>query len=992
MKYLYYYFLTLVICGSGLSAAAGTHVFTNEKFEEVGLLSGFVVLQDTLPTDTLSEEDVVVYYNIEPTKPYLGKDSLTIDPISKLPYISLQQFLKGGVAGVYSQEVSAEPGTIQTALTVRGMNNPILSASDLNKNKPLVIVNGIELIENSGLAYNIKNFEIQPAGNASNVYSLMDLDNIESIKVLKDIGLIAKFGPRAANGVIYITTKNASAGQNALSVNGYFGLANGNNTENINGYYEKIFRQPFYDRYAGTTELSLYPSYLSDSTNANYYGASNWTDMYYKASPVYSLNGSLIGGSSRSNFRFFANHTSNTAAADDTKYDRYNGSFYINMVPTSWLTIASTIQATKSKRNRNTSLTERMNEVQYFPNLSIPLSPNKNMYALYLQEYDRSFDNNETNSILGSFSLNIAPFKNFNYSSRLGVDYNENIRDIFYKGTLMDGSSYVSNYFGYNSRFSFTNTLTYLYEINTEQQLNFTGGFNMQVSGQKYNYIQGYNGPSDFIMENAVEGNSKEGDYLVSNGFLPYYYADRYKSALLSGYLQADYSFKDTYFVKGLFRRDGSSDYPMSGRFFNSYMLGGGINLDNLYHDGERHTLTLEASYGRLGIVPDIDHYIVGPYYTTDLSTVNNKNIFSFNGLGVSSRPYSSGWVGYDMPWSYNDMFSVGLDLGVLNEQLHVKLEYYNTDTKDMIVRVPTVAESGFKYQIQSGMEVNNKGVDLTIDYTLPKTSKFGWNSSFNIAYNANELRALPGGRQELQFGDRMLRVGNRIDQFWALINEGMYVNDLDVPVNANYNIMTYNGLAMKAGDPRFKDIDGNFDINDNDRVLMGNFFPKYVGGFTNTFEYGKLDLSFQLYFNLKKDILNQNASRFYDFVTRDEGNSLGAIRDITFWEKNFDENEYPIYNVWSGTAPYQLNQDMFMEDGSFLKLRNLTLGYELKDLINKQSNSFNKFYLYLSASNLFTITKYSGKDPELVNFYGVDSGYSIRMPQYYTLGFKLDF
>lgn len=309
-----------------------------------------------------------------------------------------------------------------------------------------------------------------------------------------------------------------------------------------------------------------------------------------------------------------------------------------------------------------------------------------------------------------------------------------------------------------------------------------------------------------------------------------------------------------------------------------------------------------------------------------------------------------------------------------------------------MLLPVPTVAESGYKFEYASGMDVQNRGVDVSLNYTMPRsTGGFCWNSAFNIAYNTNELKKLPNQLDAIVVGKNKLQVGERIDQYWLLQNRGSYQSDAEVPVRDGDNkVMTYNGTDMKGGDPRWVDQDGNFDINNEDRILMGNIIPKWTGGFTNQFAYKNFDLSFLLYFNLGREIINQQASKKYDFANVAESKNLYGVREITSWEKSFDETAYPIYNPWSSVVPYQAEQDLFMEDGSFVKLKNLSVGYDLTKVVNNKK--LNRLYVYVTGSNLLTITKYSGRDPELVNFYGYDTGTGIRYPKMYTLGVKLDF
>ncbi len=942
--------------------------------------------------DTVSR-DSIIYYSSDPTKPYLGVDTVNIHAAKKRAFLSLQQMMKGTNAGVYVQEPSGEPGTVKQNMLIRGLSRPIIGIEDVNKSKPLIVMNGIPLIDEQTLSYAIQNYSLQPIGAATNINSIFNLDNIESIHVLKDYSTTAIFGPRAANGVIYITTKNAKAGQRKISVNSHYGYATPSSVTTINAEFEKKFRKPFYTKYANEDQLAAYPAYLSDSSNVNFYGPSNWTDLYYKAKPLYDINGSLEGGSERANFRFFGNYAGDAGAADETNVNRYQAAFYLNMLPIKWLTISSMIQGTRLNRDRNRSITERLGETAYIPDLSTPLSPNKDMYGLYLSEYKKSLDENNITSLLGSFALNFAILKDLNFSPKLYLDYNENVRNVFWPSTLMSGNNYVSNYYGYNERMVFDNTLNYKYIIDTKSNVLVEAGFNYQSDKQKYNFIQGYKGPNDFIKVNVVEGDSQKSNYLKSVGFIPYYYQDRMDFRLASAYLRGTYTIDRTLKLAALIRRDGSSAVQSDNRWFTSFAFNGEYDFNSLLKIDRIAGLKLFASWGRLGNLPSTDIEAAGPQYGTELGWSSNKNVISYNGIGTITRPYQSGWIGYDIPWSYTDMFNAGVDFNLKDDKITSRLEFYNKDNKDVVFTVPTVAESGYQYERLSGMEVNNKGIDFTLNFNFPAApDRLSWNSSFNIAYNTNQLKALPRGLQEIEIGNRKLAVGSRIDQFWVLKNQGIYDNDLDVPVSTDHKILTYKGTVMKSGDPRWEDTNGDFDINNKDRVLMGNYIPKFTGGFYNRFGWKKFDLSFLLYFNLKKDVINAQAARYFDFANQDEAHSLSSVRDITYWEKNFDEEAYPLYNPWSPVSPYQAEQDMFLEDASFVKLRNLTFGYDFTSMVKKSSTRFSKLYLYLSGSNLLTLTKYSGRDPELINFFGYDTGEGLRLPRTMVLGIKLDF
>jgi hypothetical protein len=263
------------------------------------------------------------------------------------------------------------------------------------------------------------------------------------------------------------------------------------------------------------------------------------------------------------------------------------------------------------------------------------------------------------------------------------------------------------------------------------------------------------------------------------------------------------------------------------------------------------------------------------------------------------------------------------------------------------------------------------------------------WNTGLVLGVNTNKLRNLPNGLDEVEINDRLLKVGERIDAFWLYENEGIYTTDQQVP-DVNGEKMTYNGITLKAGDPIWKDNNADGQITKEDKVLQGNILPKLSGSWNNMVTYKNFDLNLNFYFNLGRKIVNQEMSNRFNFIENENASSINSIKEITYWEKRGDYDQYPLYNPWSSVSPFQTNQTLFLEDGSFLKLRTATLGYNMKEIIGNRLGKFGDLYVYVSANNLLTVSNYSGKDPELVNFMGYDQGYSLPLPRTYALGFKL--
>lgn len=922
-----------------------------------------------------------------------------LDPkkLAIFPAITLQQYLKGESAGLYVQEPSGEPATNQN-MFIHGTSQPLLSPRELFQSQPLVILDGVPLTAEHPYAFDIQQYKFERAGTGTNPLSIVNMDNIASIEVLKDVNAVAIYGPKAANGAIVLTTKSATT-RRSITFDSYVGMATKSPVTTINGQFENNFRKQFYDKYTGNGSYSdndVYPLYLSDSLNNAFYGPANWNDLYYKNALVYSANASIAGGTDKANFRFSVGTATNDGVADNTGADRYNTRFLVNMKPISWLTFSAMVNGTRVQRQRNRNVRDRLSQVNYIPDLSSPLPPNKDWYGRYLNEFDKGFDDNKTNSVQGFIKLGLN-FKNFNWITTGGVDYNEGYRDIFFARTLMQTTNYASNYYGYSQRSFIDNIASYDWNLDDDNKFNFQAGASLQFDEYKYEYAYGYKGSNDFIKLNLLESNPARSDYLsptVFNQNLVYKFLDKTANNLISFNARATYQFKEKYTISAMVRADGSSNQQPTSRWFYSPLVSAAwdIKKDLMENDDTFSTFNLRASAGRLGRYEHFDNYAQGPQYTAYIGFTGNLITPGYNGIATLTRPYAMGSVGYNVDWAYQDQVNLGLDLSFLKGRISASVDGYIKEDKNMLLGIPSGAEYGYSSIIKNGMAIRNTGVDLNIGASiLPAGQTVTWNAAFNINYNRNELTALPGGLKQLSINDRLFKVGEAVDRYWVLKNDGIYNTNDEVP-SVGGQKLSYNGIDLKAGDPRWRDLNNDNVIDANDRVMTGHALPVFAGGFNNDFGYKKWTLSLNFYYNLNRDLVNQEMANRFDFVNREGLNNINSVREITYWEKRGDYGKYPLYNPWSPVAPYQVNQDIYVENASFIKLRTISLGYDLTEIMKRKSASMKRFYVYGSVNNVFTLTKYTGQDPELADYTGYDTGYGLQIPRTYLLGVKMDF
>lgn len=920
------------------------------------------------------------------------RDTLHIKQIINVPNFSLQQVVKGNLAGVYVQERSGEAGSEQ-GMVIQGPSGLVFNKKDVYAIQPTVYINGVPLTGDHPFAFDIQKYDYNRIGPATNLLSQIDMDNVESIKVIKDPVELARLGPNAANGAIYVTTKNARSGSREISLNSYVGFAGSPQAYTINGAYLNNFRKPFYQQYAKPVDYARYASYLRDSTNLDYFGPSNWTDLYYSDPAIYTANLGITGGSERANFRFYGGATKNAGSEDHTRINRYNMAIGVNMAPFKWLTLITNINAARLDRKRNTTLRDKLAETRYFVDLSSPLSPNAANYAGYLSEYEKSVDLNRTLTLNGNVTL-AAKLKRFSISSNLIFDYNEGIRDLFLPSTLLAGSNYVSNYFGYSQRLLVQNAAAYHFDLAKEQSLTVEVGQSLQGDTYKYNYAQAYNGPNDFIKINVVNGNSAAGNYL--NAFGNFYinrFLDKERSNLFSVWTSAAYSYKNILSLNAVLRRDGSSTGQPDSRWETTPAFSASWNIKNhlLADNSTFNSFRISASWGRMVRQFLDDRFAAGPQYRTEGAWKDEPSMANYGTVIGVMRPYTSGFVGYNIPLAIAERSSATLETSFLKDRLNVAVTVYNRNDKNAVINIPVAIESGYSSEFKSGLDLNNRGVELLLTAEALKANKgLNWLSSLNLAVNQNKVKALPGGLKELVYNENKLEVGKSSGAYWLFDNKGIYNSSAEVPVNpATGQKMTFNGFELKAGDPKWVDYNNDYNIDQNDKILMGSRLPKLTGGWANTFSYRNFELNFNLIFAVGQKALNQYDAVRYDFINSESANEIVSAKEISSWQTFSREKSYPLYNPWSDVVPYREDQNLFLEDASYLKLRSVTLGYNFSKIFKKMK-TLRRAYLYATAMNLFTVTKFSGVDPELVNYNGIYDGANLSIPKTFVLGFKL--
>lgn len=978
---------TSVSCALFLSIVGTQSLYAKKSPFKLPVQIGSHILRDTVKNED-SEYDVktdTIGQMVQAMQKFKSvRDTINMRYLTPVPNLSIQQIIKGNLAGVYVQEPNGEPGTEQSII-VQGASGILFSKRDVYALQPAIYVNGVPIVAENPFSFDVQKYDYNRIGPSTNLLSLIDVSNIQSIAVIKDPYELAKLGPNAANGAIYITTKNAKSGQKDISINSYFGFAPAPKVNTVNGVYENIFRRPFYQKYGNQERFDAYAPYLRDSTNTAYFGPSNWSDSYYENTPTYSADMGITGGNDRANFRFFGSGTKNAGNADDTNLNRYNVFFGINMAPFSWLTVSSNVNATRLDRKRNKSLRDRFAEQRYIPDLSTPLSPNKEIYNGFLDENKKNVDNNRVTTLGGNLTLS-ANINKLILSSSLMFDYNEGTRDYFTPSTLLDGVSYISSYFGYNQRLILNNSASYEFDFSDDSQLALEAGQIFQGDTYKYNYARAYNGPNDYVKLNKVNLSD-----LNATEFYVFRYIDKEVHNMLSFYGSAKYKYKNILDIGAIVRRDGSSNGQPDSRWVTTPAFNINYNLKNQFLADYSYIdkLNIVGGWGKT-VSPFLDdRYAAGPQYRSENGWYEEPTIPGYGPVLGINRPYDSGFIGYNIKMPIAERASVSLDGTFFNNRINASISAYNRNNKNQVVGVPVPTETGYSLNYKSGLNINNKGLEFTLNGAIiANKDGFNWNSAINVSYNKNKVTSLPQGYTELINGDNRLEVGKSVGSYWLYNNEGIYNSESEIPVG-----LTFNGIPIKVGDPIWKDHNKDNRIDNNDKVQMEDRLPSFVGGWNNNLAYKNFDLNFNFIFAAGHKAINQYEAKRYGFINREAGNDINSVREVSSWQSFNNEKNYPIYNPWSDVDPYRVDQDLFLENASYLKLRSVTLGYDLTKatIFKKSDQPIRRLYLYVTAMNLLTITKFTGTDPELINFNGYYDGANLSIPKTVVVGFKLD-
>lgn len=934
------------------------------KEVQVKSLSDLTVL---LVSQSKELDDVVVIgYGTMRKKDLTGSVSkVDITELQKAPVRSFEEALGGRVAGVQVTSTDGQPGS-PISIVIRGNN------SITQDNTPLYVVDGFP-IEN-------------PNSNAINPA------DIESIEVLKDASATAIYGARAANGVIMITTKKGKAGKTVFNYSSSYGVQSIINKIAVLSPYE--FIRYNFELDSTNTKSQYFTGGKTLESYRNVKGI-NWQDQVFQQAPMYNNSLSMSGGNAATKFFISLSALQQEGIVKFSGYDRYQGRLRFDHTVNSKFKIGLNINysALKSFGTIPSSLSNSSSQSSnlmfgvwgYRPNLGDTtidlLNDNDPLFAN--DPNDSRFNPLETvtyelrdrysNTLYGNLSLDYEIIKDLNFKSIIGYTNDVDRNEEFNGSNTRSGSPYstsgrangVNGSFVYNTANSYVseNTLSYTKFFNKINKIDAVAGATLQ-GVSRYIY-----GASATLLPNERLGLSG-----LDEGTPSKISSSRTRNSLASFLGRVNYSYDSRYLATVSFRADGSSKFSSNNKW--SYYPSGSIawrfskekfmNKVKIINDAK-----LRLSYGLVG-----NNRVSDFAYLTTLNSPLTL-AYPFNGtLTSSTLPYTLG--NPNLKWETTTQTDAGIDISMFKSRLTLTLDVYKKVTKDLLLNAELPPSSGFSVAYKNVGKVENKGLEITVAGKVLDQTKLTWTSSFNVAFNRNQILSLNEGQQSLlslinwdnvwrSLPAYIAKVGQPIGQFYGYVWDGLYqTEDFNMTPSGVYTLKTnlpsnttVASSKIQPGHIKYKDLNGDFIINDNDKTIIGNANPDFTGGFSNNFKYGSFDLNLFFQFSYGGEILNANRLVFEGNSGRTLQNHYASVLDR--WTPTNTKTEMYVARG-DGDKVYS---SRVIEDGSYLRLKTLQFGYSLPASTIKKIH-INSLRLFVAAQNLITWTNYTGFDPEV--------------------------
>jgi len=915
--------------------------YKSQNISVAGKTNFHIVLKED---SEVLDEVVVVGYGVVRKKDLTGSlSSVGAAAMQDKPVANIGEALQGRAAGVQIIN-SGAPGS-NVNIRIRGLGT-------INNADPLLVIDGV------------------PTDLALNAINQND---VETIDILKDASATAIYGSRGANGVILITTKKGKSGDGSISVSANWGIQQATSVPKmLNASEFASLHNEMIGNFNGAN-ITQRPDFADPTVWGK---GTDWLDALLQTAVMQNYSISYSGGNDKSNYYVSGGVLDQEGIVIHTSYRRYTVQFNGESKVRPWLKFGNNVTLNHDlKKNGSYDVRSTMG--------ALPTQPIYEEDGSYSGPGDKptwygdqrnpigtaTLEKNETKgyNMLGNIYGELSLFKKLTYRMTGGLDYKHwestSFSPKYDWKPIPVPNSYRSESTNKSLTYLWDNTLTYMDTFKEKHSLNVMLG----SSAQNNVYNNMYGSIKEFLSDNYNQ---------LDNGLLdPTIGGSKSEWALLSFFGRINYSYDNRYLFTATVRRDGSSKISKKNRWgtFPSFSAAWRVSEEKFYPKNNiLSDLKLRAGYGITGNQNDLDNYAA----ITRLKTAQ----YVFNGIPVSTL-YPLVMASPDIKWETVKQGNIGFDATLLNQRINVTFDAYIKNTTDMLVDMSVPITTGYSDiyvpRINAG-EVKNTGWELTIS-SRNMEGVLNWNSDFNISYNKNKIKKLNDGEPKY-YGSQAHVEGQPIGSFYGYVTNGLFQNWDEVNNYAYQRQALGDAVGTAPGDIKFLDLDNNGVINDNDRTFIGNPTPEWSFSLNNSLEYKNFDLQIYLQGVAGNDIYNQNRVSLEGMSTIQ--NQTRKVLDR--WTGEGTSNSMP-RAIYSDPNENTRTSNRFIEDGSYLRLKNVTLGYTLPQVWAKKV-FISSARIYMSCQNLYTLTKYSGFDPEVVG--GVDNS---NYPLTRTVSFGVD-
>lgn len=934
---------------------------------------------------------------------------------------SLDQSLQGRAAGVTAVTTSGAPGS-SSSIRVRGQ-------ATINANaEPLYVIDGVIVQGGGNTGADFGLGDALGNGKVSTISPLSTINpaDIVSMEILKDASATAIYGAQGANGVVLITTKHGKSGEAKFSYDGMVAMSrqavrlNMMNLREYAQYYNEMIEEGDIDE---TNPYYATPSLLGKGTN--------WQDEIFRTAWQHQHQLSAQGGSDKVQYYVSGSYMDQQGTIIGSNFNRFSVRTNLDAQLKKWLKLG--VNATYAITNDNLKLADSNQGLIYYSLTTIPDIPVYDVNGNYSSTIREGYTSPnpvalammdeillKRKKLSGNIYAELTPIKHITWRTELGFDMGESDANRYKPMIDLGGWVRSQNSISYqkNSNY-FWQLKNYLTYANQWGKHSVTAMVGQECWESRWNYLSGSNTdlPSDEVHNVALA----TGTPSISSGFG--------SSAMASFFTRETYNYGDRYLGTYTYRYDGSSNFGPKNRWagFHSVALAWRFSNEKFFEPVKKviDNGKLRLGWGQTGN-SSIGSYAWGAAITRMPSA-----------LGMGFRP--SNIPNTSIRWESQEQYNVGLDLGFFNGRLNLTVDAYYKRSDDMLMSMQLPSYMGTQGNVSSKLQapkgnygsIENKGLEITLDAHPVQLKNFSWDSNFQISFNKNKLLSLSDTENATlvgygQWGDVVCvsEIGKPLYNFYGYKVEGVY-KDLDdiqnsaKPAKYPSDGVFSRGNTVWVGDIKYKDVDENGIIDERDRTDLGSPLPKFTFGWTNTFRYRNLDLSIFLNGSYGNKVMNYNSLTLTHMNSTWTNQLQGVVSkrarlepidptivyaDGSKWFDHIDNVR--VKNPGTKIPHTSINDpndndrisDRYVEDGSFLRIKNITLGYTFpKALLNKAK--IENLRVYVNIQNLYTFTKYTGYDPEVGAStqdssgltYGLDNG-RYPSPAMYSFGLNITF